>query len=111
MLRVDDVCGAFEALPLAGSAVVPLRVVGDRLGVLDGDYLLEVDAGTVRCTRSAPDADATVLTPQGLALLWSGAQSSGNLRLAGHLTDGSAGSDVLLDGLLGGRQIHVRDYF
>lgn len=111
MLRVDDVRGAFEALPLVGAAVVPLRVVGDRLGVLDGDYLLEVGPDGVRCTPSAADPAATVLTPHGLALLWSGAQSCGNLRLAGHLTDGSPADDAALDALLGGRQLHVRDYF
>lgn len=52
-----------------------------------------------------------MLTPHGLALLWSGAQSCGNLRLAGHLTDGSPADDAALDALLGGRQLHVRDYF
>lgn len=111
MLRVDDVAGAFAALPLTGAAVVPLRVVGDRLGVLDGDYLLRVGEDGTTCERSAPDAAATVLTPHGLALLWAGAQSCGNLRLAGHLTAGSPDDDRTFDALLGGRQLHVRDYF
>lgn len=114
MLRVDDVPGAFAALPpaaLPGIPDVPLRVVGDRLGVLDGDYLLQAGAAGTTCAPSAPDDAATVLTPHGLALLWSGAQSCGNLRLAGHLTGGSPAHDRALDALLGGRQLHVRDYF
>lgn len=111
MLRVLDLPGAFAALPLTGSARVPLRVVGDRLGVLDGDYLLEVGEHGASCERTAPEPTAAVLTPQGLALLWSGAQSCGNLRLAGQLTAGSPAHDATLDALLGGRQLHVRDYF
>ena len=111
MLRVLDVPGAFAALPLRGPARVPLRVVGDRLGVLDGSYLLDVSGSGTTCEPSPAYDDASVLTPHGLALLWAGAQSCGNLRLAGHLTGGSAAHDATLDALLGGRQLHVRDYF
>ena len=53
---------------------------------------------------------ALTFTPQGLALAYAGAQSCGNLRLLGHLT-GPKIHDAALDAALGGRQVHVRDYF
>jgi hypothetical protein len=39
-----------------------------------------------------------------------GAQSTANLRLAGHLS-GPTTHDAVWDALWGGRQVHVRDYF
>ena len=54
---------------------------------------------------------ATVLSPQGLALLYAGDQSCGNLRLAGYLRCGSPADDGVLDALLGSGQPHIRDYF
>ena len=47
---------------------------------------------------------------RGLALAYAGAQSCANLRLAGLLT-GPDAHDATFDALLGGRQLHIRDYF
>jgi hypothetical protein len=44
-------------------------------------------------------------------MAYAGAQSCANLRMAGHLGGGSPTDDELLDTLLGGRQVHIRDYF
>jgi len=115
MLRVHDVAGALTGLPLAVDTVVSFRVAGDVLGAMDGYYRLEIVDGRSACERlSAVDAKGAenlpVLSPQGLALLYAGRQSCGNLRLAGHLT-GSTAHDTTLDALLGAGQVHVRDFF
>lgn len=52
-----------------------------------------------------------MLTPQGLALLYAGAQSCANLRAAGQLSGGDVDHDLDWDALFGGRQLHIRDYF
>lgn len=111
MLRVHDVAGALSALPLHGTGTVDFRVEGDLLGVTDGGYRLQAGDGRATCGRSEVPADAPVLTPQGMALLYAGTQSCANLRLAGHLREGSAATDATLDGLLGARQLHIRDHF
>jgi hypothetical protein len=51
-----------------------------------------------------------VFDVRGLALAYAGTQSCANLRLAGLLT-GPDAHDATLDALLGGRQLHIRDYF
>ena len=55
-------------------------------------------------------ADGPVLTPGGLALAWAGAQTSANLRMAGHLSGGTE-NDEALDRVLAPRPIHIRDSF
>ena len=52
-----------------------------------------------------------VLTPHGLALLYAGAQSSANLRAAGHLHGGEVAQDLDWDAAFGGRQAHIRDFY
>jgi hypothetical protein len=111
MLRVHDVAAALSMLPLPGRARVDFRVEGDGLGSMDGGYRLEVGDGRARCRRTTVADEAPVLTPQGMALLYAGDQSCGNLRLAGHLRGGSPADDAVLDSLLGGAQLHIRDYF
>lgn len=111
MLRVHDVAGALSALPLAGEADLAFAVAGDPLGTMDGGCRLRVAGGVASCERGDVGPGALTLTPQGLALAYAGAQSAANLRLAGHLRGGSPEDDVTLDALLGGRQVHVRDYF
>lgn len=111
MLRVHDVASALSALPLAGEGAVDFRVEGDVLGTMDGGYRLRVGDGRATCERTEVADDSAVLTPQGIALLYAGDQSCGNLRLAGHLRGGAPAGDALLDALLGGRQLHIRDYF
>lgn len=115
MLRVLDLPGAVAAralrLPLGGSGAATLRVAGDRLGVLDGGYRLAVEPGApATCERVQVTGERLTLTPQGLALWWSGAQRCATLRRLGHLT-GPADGDELLDALTAGASLHVRDYF
>lgn len=108
-LRVSDVAGAFTAIApgLPGlTGEVPFSVVGDPFGVTDGHYLLTLGEGTERVTSSG----GPTYTTQGIALAFAGTQSSANLRLLGHLT-GPDTHDRVLDAVLGGRQVHVRDYF
>jgi len=40
-----------------------------------------------------------------------GPQPSGNLRVAGHLTGGSMAEDLHWDAALGGRHVHIRDFY
>ena len=64
-------------------------VTGDLLGLVDGAYRLEVADGEARCTRlERPGDDVRTVSSRGLSLLYAGAQSSANLRAAGHLTGG-----------------------
>lgn len=115
MLRVHDVAAALTGLLLAppGWRVpeVAFSVAGDLLGVADGDYVLSVQAGVSACVRGARADGGPVLTPRGLAMVWSGAWSCADARAAGQLEGGAPDTDRTLDLLLGGRQVHVRDWF
>ena len=82
-----------------------------------GDWVGAVvdEAGPLALRRAAV-AHAAQLhrnrgTPAGLALMFAGAQSSANLRSAGHLSGGVTDEDGTWDALFGGRQQHVRNYF
>ncbi|QCW51420.1 GNAT family N-acetyltransferase [Nocardioides dongxiaopingii] len=113
MLRVCDVVGALDArrVSVPGlAAEVGFAVAGDRFGSTDGAYRLALGDGPGRCTRTSAGDDVPTFTPQGLAMLYAGAQSCGNLRLTSHLT-GPRRHDHVLDAALGGRPFHVRDYF
>lgn len=114
MLRVLDVAGALTALQLepwsGGATTVDFAVAGDRLGVIDGGYRLALGPVPGRCERATVADGVPLFTPQGLALAYAGAQSCANLRMLGHLT-GDTRHDATIDALLGGRQVHVRDYF
>lgn len=112
MLRVLDVAGAVTArrYPRSVTASLDLQVAGDP--GTEGAYRLEVRSGTGSCERvDAARAGGRTLSPRGLALLYSGVQSSANLRSSGHLQGGDAAEDLDWDALFGGRQLHVRDYF
>lgn len=109
LLRVDDVAGAFSARSL--EVDLTFAVAGDSLGVMDGTYEL-AGGQCVRVGDAGPvPAAAPVYTPGGLALAWSGAQSSANIRMAGGLRGGDAESDAAMDRALGGWQLHIRDAF
>ena len=89
-------------------------VAGDPLGTMDGGYRLIVGGageGQALCARAEVPSGVPVFSPQGLALAYAGAQSSANIRLAGHLTGGTTADDRVFDALFGGRQVHIRDYF
>lgn len=125
MLRVLDVERALEGAwlaPVAGP--VPFAVVDSSTGPalragspadLTGAWTLHVDDGVAHLERDGIDVadahhDRPVLTANGLALLYAGAQSARNLRMAGHLA-GTETWDTALTAMFGGRQVHVRDYF
>ncbi|WP_322936407.1 GNAT family N-acetyltransferase [Nocardioides bizhenqiangii] len=113
MLRLLDVEAAFSLLR-AGAlrGEVAFEVAGDEYCGTDGAYVVRVSPAGVACQRVdlASSPERPVFTPGGLALAWSGVQTCANLRMAG-LLKGGAGSDVLLDRLLRGRPVHIRDYF
>ena len=73
-------------------------------------WQLVIDQGKATCTPTTA-ADAPVLTPGGLALAWAGAQTCANLRMAGHLSDGTPEDEAALDRVFAPRPIHIRDYF
>ena len=85
------------------------RITGSFLPENDGTYEVTVEDGHATCTRA--DHDDRTFTPQGLALLYAGAESCANQRLAGHLDGGDVNQDLDWDALFGGRQQHIRDYF
>ena len=90
-------------------ADVVFGLVDELLGDLDGAWRLRVTGGRATCERT--DAlPGPLFTGRGLALSYAGAQSTGNLRMAG-LLDGDTAFDAVWDSLFGGRQVQVRDYF
>ena len=112
MLKILDVPGAISGrrYPPGLTTHLHFRLQGDFLTENDGGYAIGVADGRAECVRAEPGGDR-VLTPQGLALLYAGAQSSANLRAAGHLSGGEIEQDLDWDALFGGRQLHIRDYF
>ncbi|MGC0250653.1 GNAT family N-acetyltransferase [Pseudactinotalea sp. Z1748] len=119
MLRVDDVAAAFSVREVPVRRETIFAVAGDGLGSMDGTYRLrppgEADDDAPACSRIGAvgdgPPDAPVYTPGGLALAWSGAQSSANIRMAGGLSGGDAATDAVLDQALGGWPVHIRDDF
>jgi len=111
MLKVLDVSAALTALqyPPGMSVQLNFSVAGDFLTENNRSYRLEVVDGSGRCFP-VDQADRT-FTPQGVALLFAGAQSCANLRSAGHLRGGNVEQDLDWDALFGGRQQHIRDYY
>lgn len=114
MLKVLDVCAAFSLRAYAAqmSAELEFGVQGDFLADLNGSYRLVVEQGRASCERiEQMEMGARSFSAQGLALAYAGAQSSANLRAAGHLWQGALTEDSTWDALLGGRQVHIRNYF
>lgn len=109
MLRVEDVCAALTGIAVPTDLSFSFSVAGDPLEVVDGAYAVVARNGLTTCARTA-DAPGPVLHPRGLALALAGTQSCSNLRHAGLLS-GPADLDTVIDHALGGRQVHVRDYF
>jgi predicted acetyltransferase len=111
MLKILDVAEALASRRYAPSLRTNLRfrVEGDFLTENNHAYELTVQEEKATCV-AADHADLT-FTPQGFALLFAGAQSCANLRLAGHLVGGEVGQDLDWDALFAGRQRHIRDYF
>ena len=111
LLRVHDVAGAFTARTWPDDGALTFTVEGDLIGTTNGTWRLEVADRKAACEPTDPSPDAPVLSPAGLALAWSGAQTCANLRMAGHLRGGSPETDVTLDRLASPRPLHIRDYF
>jgi predicted acetyltransferase len=111
MLKILDVPRAVEArrYPPRITAELPFELAGDFLPENDGSYLLRVADGRASCVRV--DTATGTFSPAGLALLYAGTQSCGNLRAAGLLRGGDRDDDLDWDALFGGRQPHIRDYF
>jgi predicted acetyltransferase len=111
MLRVLDVPEALGARRYAPAlnAELDFTVAGDFLPGVDGSYHLSVSDGQADCVRTG--GSDRVLSPRGLSLVYAGAQSSANLRTAGHLQGGNPEQDLDWDAVFGGRQLHIRDYF
>ena len=113
MIRVLDVPTAFALrhYPPGLDADLSFRLAGDFLAENNTAYRIVVAGGRAEATvDGAMDRDR-VLTPHGLALAYAGAQSSANLRAAGHLTGGTDAEDRDWDAALGGRQVHIRDFY
>jgi predicted acetyltransferase len=111
MLKILDVVGAMTLrhYPPGFSDELAFRLEGDVLADLNGGYLLDVSNGRGSCVRA--DQGGRIFTPQGLALMFAGTQSSANLRAAGHLVGGTTDEDATWDAHFGGRQPHIRNYF
>ena len=112
MLRIHDVAGAFSGLRLTTPGLaqheLAFEIQGDLLGSTDGRWSLSVDDGVSACV--AGGAGGPVFSPRGLALVYAGAMSCADLRIAGLLT-GSADDDDAWSALFAGRQLHIRNYF
>lgn len=111
MLKVLDVSGALTLrhYPPGFSDELAFQLVGDVVADNNGGYLLDVSNGRGSCVRA--DHGGRTFTPQGLALMFAGAQSSANLRAIGQLSGGVVEEDATWDAHFGGRQAHIRNYF
>jgi predicted acetyltransferase len=111
MIKILDVRGALSAARYPAGMTVQLNfsITNDFLAENNGSYQLDVAGGQARCTAGI--GGDRVFTPQGLALLFAGVQSTTNLRAAGHLSGGDVDQDLDWDALFGGRQQHIRDYY
>lgn len=111
MIKIIDVPAALDRrrYPPGLSTELTFRLEGDVLPENNGAYALRVRGGTATCEPTV-SSDRS-LTPQGLALAYAGAQSSANLRAAGHLSGGRISDDLDWDASFGGRQRHIRNYY
>jgi len=75
----------------------------------DASYLLTVSGGRGEVTTTSVPDDARTFTDVGIALAFSGSQTSTSQRLLGHLS-GSSIHDSTWDALVPG-PLHIRDYF
>jgi predicted acetyltransferase len=111
MLRLLDPAAAFglRRYPRLLEAEVVFGIADEFLSDLDGSWRLTVGDGSARCERT-DDAPGPVFTGRGLAAAYAGSQGTANLRMSGLLSGDDADDDTW-DALLGGRQVHIRDYF
>ncbi len=113
MVKVLDVPGAIRLrrYPPGLTAELTFRLAGDFLAENDATYRITVASGRAEGVVVDGNDSERVLTPHGLAMLYAGAQSSANLRAAGHLHGGEVAHDLDWDAAFGGRQAHIRDFY
>ena len=111
MLRLLDPGAAFglRTWPAGLELDVVYELADEYLTDLDGCWRLTVRDGSATCERTDAEPGPR-FTGRGLALSYAGTQGCANLRMAGLLS-GDDSHDRLWDAALGGRQVHVRDYF
>lgn len=112
MLRVVDLAGAMAARGWPASAVADVRLRLDDLACPwnTGYHRLRVGDGIGR-VETADAGPATVIAPNGLAVLYAGGVSVSALRRAGLLSDGSAETDAALDAVFAGPRPAILDFF
>lgn len=115
MLKIIDVVGALEArgYPPVITTTLEFGVSGDPITGTDGRYRLEVAGGSATCTRLgdlADDPAIPVFTPNGLAIVYAGAQSCAGIRTVGGLT-GPTDDDETFGAVFGGRPVRIRDHY
>lgn len=111
LLRVLDLPAALAARGGRGTGRVSFTVVGDPLGLVEGSYQVTADGGALGCEQVSPTEGGQVLTVGGLSLLFAGASSCADLRVAGHLHGGDTGTDRTLEDLLLTPPWQLRDTF
>lgn len=111
MIKIIDVPAALtrRRYPPGLATELTFSLDGDFLPENNCAYALRVRDGAATCEPTA-NSDRC-LTSHGLALTFAGAQSSANLRAAGHLTGGRTSDDLNWDALFAGRQRHIRNYY
>ena len=108
---IDALLHTVDRLRTDGALTAEMDARFDFLSENNAAYRLSIAAGRADCTVEDSAEPERVLTPQGMALAYAGAQSSANLRAAGHLSGGTADDDLDWDAALGGRQVHIRDFY
>ena len=111
LLRVLDLPAALAARGGRGRGEVTITVTGDELELVNGTFRIRADGGELSCEQIAPAAGLPVLTPGGLSLVFTGSFTGADLRAAGHLTGGDAGTDRALEELLHAPPWQLRDTF
>jgi len=111
LLRVLDLPAALAARGGRGTGQVSFTVIGDPLGLVEGSYRVTADGGALGCEQVSPTEGGPVLTVGGLSLLFAGASSCADLRVAGHLHGGDTGTDRTLEDLLLTPPWQLRDTF
>lgn len=113
MLAVLDVPGAIGGRRYAPGLDVDLgfAVQGHAVPEVNGGYRLRIRDGLADCEPAPVQKGRPLLHARGLALLYAGVQSCGNLRFADLLEGGTPADDQALDAAFGGRPFHIRNYF
>ncbi|SDS20511.1 GNAT family N-acetyltransferase [Microlunatus soli] len=113
MLKIIDVCGALAArgYPTALAVTLDFAVAGDPITGTNGSYRLSIADGRGHCERIDDDAAGLpTFTPNGLAVVYAGAQSTAGVRTVGGLS-GPESDDETWNLAFGGRPVRIHDHF